>query len=456
MVAQSGSDWVPGVTAVVALLGAVLGVLRYFNYRTKRDRIALVGEAFETVVEALASDSDVKRLAAAVRLRRFFDPHSEVGIAAERRRWRQPPWAAYARDALNVIAGVLREQPAGNFQKLLADGLTYAPSLVDADLQRTNLQRSYLGYVDASGADFYRADLSYGSLRLAAAPKAQFYQARLLETVFQGANLERANFFEADLTGAKFGPDETDGLQTRTNAQRARFDHARLVNAVFAGADLRHASFRKAELDGVQFQGAQLADSDFSGARDIPDEVDRHLVEGKFVGPDEPLQIASPTPHSRTKLFLSRPSVLTTTQQHMLRQVEAKLTAAGAEIVCVPPSEYPPVGALVNLRQAMASCSGVVVLGFRQLEITAGCWRPSTPDARSTEGLSMATPWNQVEVGIATALALPVFAIREPGVVEGIFEVTQDAATIVVDIDEALEAKHAGASLERWMGRLVH
>ena len=31
---------------------AVLGVLRYFNYRTKRDRKAAVGLVFETVVEA--------------------------------------------------------------------------------------------------------------------------------------------------------------------------------------------------------------------------------------------------------------------------------------------------------------------------------------------------------------------------------------------------------------------
>jgi hypothetical protein len=109
MFGQSGGGWIAGVTALVGLLSAVLGILRYFNYRTKRDRIAAVGTEFETVVEALASQNDVKRLAAAIRLRRFFDPSSEVGAAG----------AAYARDALGVIAGVLREQPAGNFQKVV-------------------------------------------------------------------------------------------------------------------------------------------------------------------------------------------------------------------------------------------------------------------------------------------------------------------------------------------------
>src|SRR5258708_6029697 len=98
MLAQSGGSLIAGVTAIVALLGAVLGVLRYFNYRTKRDRIAAVGSAFETVVEALASESQIKQLAAAIRLRRFFDPGSEVGAVR----------AAYSRDALGVIVGILR------------------------------------------------------------------------------------------------------------------------------------------------------------------------------------------------------------------------------------------------------------------------------------------------------------------------------------------------------------
>ena len=192
MLAQTASSWVGGATALVGLVGAVLGMLRYFNYRTRRDRIAAVGSAFETVVEALASESDVKRLAAAIRLRRFFDPDSEVGVAG----------AAYARDALGVTAGILRQQPTGNFQKLLADGLAHAPSLVGADLQRTNLQGAYLGGTDVSRADFFRGDLSHASLKGAVARESVFYQASLVGTVFSRADLRGANFYQADITHA--------------------------------------------------------------------------------------------------------------------------------------------------------------------------------------------------------------------------------------------------------------
>ncbi len=34
------------VAVVGALLAGVLGVLKYFNYRTHRDRVSIVGQAF--------------------------------------------------------------------------------------------------------------------------------------------------------------------------------------------------------------------------------------------------------------------------------------------------------------------------------------------------------------------------------------------------------------------------
>lgn len=74
MSSGNSTGLVTALTATAGLVAAVLGIVKYFNYRTKRDRIAAVGTAFEAVVEALASDDAVKRMAAAIRLRRFFDP----------------------------------------------------------------------------------------------------------------------------------------------------------------------------------------------------------------------------------------------------------------------------------------------------------------------------------------------------------------------------------------------
>ena len=73
------------VQAWIALLGglaaAMLGVLKYFNYKSRRDRAASVGASFALSVDALASDDRVKRMAAAILLRRFFDRRTEQGTA---------------------------------------------------------------------------------------------------------------------------------------------------------------------------------------------------------------------------------------------------------------------------------------------------------------------------------------------------------------------------------------
>lgn len=187
------------IALVGGLLTAILGLVKYFNFRSRRDSLNAVGQAFETVVDALAAPEDAKRVSGAILLRRFFDSRTEQG---ERR-------APYAQEAIAVIAALLRETDAGNFQKLLADGLGYAPSLAHADLQRCNLQNAYLGSrgerrVDMSGADFFEADLTCASLRGACAREAVFYGATLHSTVFEDCDLTAADFRHADLLGASF------------------------------------------------------------------------------------------------------------------------------------------------------------------------------------------------------------------------------------------------------------
>jgi len=131
-------DMIAIFTAWATVLGGCLG---HFRYRSRRDKMEAIREAFHTVVSSLASEAEVERVASAILLRRFFDRKSELGRVAILSRVGTP----YASEAINVIAAVLRTQKTGSFQKLLADGLVYAPSLRGADLQRTNLQNAYLG-----------------------------------------------------------------------------------------------------------------------------------------------------------------------------------------------------------------------------------------------------------------------------------------------------------------------
>lgn len=219
------------VQAWVALLGAfaaaVLGLFKYFNYRTKRDRLAEVGASFATTVESLASDNPTSRMAGAVLLRRFFDQHTEQGAAGR----------PYIREAIEVIAGMLREEQSSPLQKVLADGLRYARELQDADLQNCDLRNAYVG---KKAGDAWAADLSRADLYAARCGRASFKEVVARETVFLDAELGKA---------------------------------------VFTDADCRQADFRGATLDGAKFHGAKIAGARFERAVGVPSEVAALLDE---------------------------------------------------------------------------------------------------------------------------------------------------------------------------------
>jgi hypothetical protein len=195
----------PEVQAWIAVVGglvtAIVAFLGFLNYRTRRDYVATVGAAFTSTVDALSEERLTKQIAAAVLLRRFFDPHTEQGRKG----------LAYKSEAINVIAGMLREDHDARLQKALADGLRYAKVLTNVDLQQCNLTNAYLGrkrgddwVLDLSDADLYDATLDGASFKQVVATGAVFYGASLKRTVFEDAVLTEADFRGADLAGAKF------------------------------------------------------------------------------------------------------------------------------------------------------------------------------------------------------------------------------------------------------------
>ena len=199
--------WVGILGSLVTIAGSVAATLRF---QRRRDRATTVGAFFKDVVDSLASDNETLRMAAAILLRRFFNDQSEQGAAH----------LSYADEAVNVIAGLLRECETGKVQKVLADGLGYAPSLSRADLQGCNLSGAYLGLKEGdtiatnlTNADLYKADLTGASLKGVNAVGAVFYGATLTKTVLSGADLTGADFRDAKLRGAKFDKARIEGAR---------------------------------------------------------------------------------------------------------------------------------------------------------------------------------------------------------------------------------------------------
>jgi hypothetical protein len=438
------------LTAMAGLIAALVGVLNYFDYRTRKARIAAVGTAFEAVVEALASADDVRRMAAAIRLRRFFDPSAELatgGVAMWLRRLlrgsrgRDPlpeeqPTAAdrsltrdelpYAADAVGVIVAILRTVPPGDFQKLLADALTHAPKalLMGADLQRANLQNAWLGEVDLPAADFYRADLSNASFKDACVERAQFYESRLARTRFTRTRAAGANFFGADLTRAEL----TDAKLQEASfveaiARHASFRGARLEKAVFTGADVRGADFGRADLTGADFGGARLEGAVFTDAANVPESVDRRLGDDCVaIAGDEAVEV-------RRRVFLSQPAVLTPEQQALADRVSHVIETGGAEVVRLRRQDYPASGSCAEIRRLMGRCNAAAIIGVPQLAVAVGTFRPGTSEEAEVRDMVFATPWNHIEAGMAIAMDLPILVVRNVGDA-GIFQLGADVTTL--------------------------
>ena len=394
------------LTAFAAVLAGILSVLKYFQYRTRKDKMALVREAFDGVVSSLASDVEVERLAGAILLRRFFDPTTELGIAG----------IPYSKEAVNVMAAILRGQESGTLQKLLADGLAYAPSLKRADLQRTNLQNAYLGSRESGGngddemvmvnlsyADFYRADLSGASLKGAEACRAVFYQARMHNTVLSRADLRAANFFETVLEGARF-------------------------------------------------DGALLKCATFKDARNIPMALACKLDEFGVYQDTEPFQPPlRPTEATRIHVFISKPGTLNYEQEQLIASFLSRLEMEGIIPRTLERPDYPRFGAIAEVRRLMSHCAGAIIFGFRELEVRDGIWRPGTAEEEHVQGVHFSTAWNQIEAGMAVMLGLPVFVVCPRGVGGGIFDVaSSDYQVYRVFLDEDQKSTEFLNSFEDW------
>ena len=221
------------IGVIATLLTAIAGV--YLNYKTRRDRIAEVGSAFASIVGDLSTDNEVKRMAAAVLLRRFFDERSELAVRGA--------GTPYRKEAIEVIAGMLREPQPARLQKVLADSLRYAVNLKNADLQNCILSNGYLGQKEG---DKFSVDLSGADLFEATCESTSFRNVTAVETVFFRSKLQRA---------------------------------------VFNKADLRGADFREAELSGAKFTGAKVGGAKFAGALDIPKEI-ASLLDAQGVAAD--------------------------------------------------------------------------------------------------------------------------------------------------------------------------
>jgi hypothetical protein len=118
-------------------------------------------------------------------------------------------------------------------------------------------------------------------------------------------------------------------------------------------------------------------------------------------------------------VFVSRPAVLSREQNAHLQEWLRKLELLNFDSVTLNRDSYdvPPWD---QIRGVIKRADGLLVLGFRQVHVSEGLWRPGTIESRDA-ALWWATPWNHIEAGFGLMAGVPVLVAHEAGVTEGVF-----------------------------------
>jgi hypothetical protein len=119
-------------------------------------------------------------------------------------------------------------------------------------------------------------------------------------------------------------------------------------------------------------------------------------------------------------VFVSAPSILDPRQEAVHRQWCDALAGRGFAVTRLARDGYAS-DPWEPLSRLIGEADGVLVLGFQQVDIRHGVWRPGTvEEARVLTPWT--SPWMQIEAGIAIGAGLPVLAVADVDVREGVFE----------------------------------
>ncbi|WP_158808577.1 hypothetical protein [Beijerinckia sp. L45] len=122
-------------------------------------------------------------------------------------------------------------------------------------------------------------------------------------------------------------------------------------------------------------------------------------------------------------VFVSCPTSLSKPQEAQRAIILAMLDTLNLEPRALGRSDYPAELPLREVLVIARHCAGGVILGFNQLTVTAGTWKPDTKAAKLVSGLTrLPTAWNHLEAGILFSLGRPLLVFKEPDISGGIFD----------------------------------
>lgn len=387
------TDGALSILSVLVLL--FIAFLRYVSANSKEKKLSSVKASFVSIVEQLSSSSETEKMSAAILLRRFFDTKTEMGLRGK----------PFKKEAVNLISGMLKVEPVGRLQKTLGEGLIYAVSVTNQDLQKVNLHDVHLGKSLGYKLFTLRWNLKFWNY-----PRFNLFNQRFPDFTgsdFFQSDLSRASFADCDLVGCVF---------YEANCKKTVFKNAKLMKANFNEADLEGAKFSGANLQGATFEKAVLKDANFEGALNIPKSIkDRLNPKGIY-------QNDLDSNKAKFSVFVSKSAALNNEMTLHFNHLNAFLSKAGITTIELNRSDYKSYGMLTDIATRIDRSDGVVIFGVADFHVVTGEFRKNTPEYESINSKCLSAPWTQIEAGMAIAKNKPILLVNTCGLVDGIYD----------------------------------
>jgi uncharacterized protein YjbI with pentapeptide repeats/cell division protein FtsB len=251
VVAEIGR-FVPGVTALVAVIGVLLTLWKQIGEsnrqrnldreQSQHEHTQRFDEQFNKMVENLGSSKALTRAASTAQIETFL----------------RPDYGEFHSQVFTLLLAAVRFPQKDVGDDLLAQAFQRAAREQIPLLRATepglhlDLSHCYLARIDLSGLDLNDVDIAF----------AELHQAR-----FVGSSMCRARGREAKLDNAYLiGTNLTEARLAKASLKGAHFGKARLVSAQLRGADVTGASFQQASMQEVHLEQATLLGAHFEQA----------------------------------------------------------------------------------------------------------------------------------------------------------------------------------------------
>lgn len=141
------------------------------------------------------------------------------------------------------------------------------------------------------------------------------------------------------------------------------------------------SSFRESDLTRVKFKNVRLKGADFTGAQNVPIEIEEKLVNGKYLEGD--WVTAGHDIASCNNVFFSMPIVMEKREGLLAKDFKSFLEGQGYNVHYYVKDDYPCYGQLNKIHEKIKSSVGMVAFGFKQMKIKEAVYRLNTKDEKT-------------------------------------------------------------------------